>query len=223
MKVLVGISDRAIPVFQESLHELRKICGLRELLPKSWTLSESLLGCVYKGTFNGSKVRIRRIRAYSGGDPQKVKEVCARSYAPLFSNTRSWLSQTFHKVAVILKRSAHPNIVPLLGVTIEPLELISDWMPGGDLPGYIAMHPNADRLSLVSTPSTTALCDAVTPHQLSDVAEGLNYLHSCDVIHGDLKGVCDRSRFRLPPHSHPPSRAFSWTRPTVHESQILVL
>ena len=25
--------------------------------------------------------------------------------------------------------------------------------------------------------------------QLSDVAEGLNYLHYCNVIHGDLKGV----------------------------------
>ena len=32
-------------------------------------------------------------------------------------------------------------------------------------------------------------------HQLSDVAGGLNYLHFCDVIHGDLKGVsnCCRS------------------------------
>ena len=29
------------------------------------------------------------------------------------------------------------------------------------------------------------------PGQLSDVAEGLNYLHSCDVIHGALKGVRD--------------------------------
>ena len=26
-------------------------------------------------------------------------------------------------------------------------------------------------------------------YQLSDVAEGLNYLHSCNVVHGDLKGV----------------------------------
>jgi len=31
------------------------------------------------------------------------------------------------------------------------------------------------------------------PHQLPDVAEGLNYLHSCNLIHGDLKGVRDYS------------------------------
>ena len=30
------------------------------------------------------------------------------------------------------------------------------------------------------------------PHcQLSGVAEGLNHLHRCDIIHGDLKGVSD--------------------------------
>ena len=32
----------------------------------------------------------------------------------------------------------------------------------------------------------------LTPvNQLSDVAKGLCYLHSCNVVHGDLKGVCD--------------------------------
>ena len=30
--------------------------------------------------------------------------------------------------------------------------------------------------------------------QLSDVAEGLNYLHSRNVLHRGLKGVCDRSK-----------------------------
>ena len=61
--------------FQESLYELGKICGMKEVLPKSCTLSESLLGCVYEGTFDGSKVRVRRLRMYPGGDPRKVKEV----------------------------------------------------------------------------------------------------------------------------------------------------
>ena len=32
---------------------------------------------------------------------------------------------------------------------MEPLELISDWMPGGDLLGYIAEHPDAYRPSFV--------------------------------------------------------------------------
>jgi len=37
------------------------------------------------------------------------------------------------------------------------------------------------------------------PHQLSDTAEGLSYLHSSNVIHGDLKGVrgCSQPHFTL--------------------------
>jgi len=31
-------------------------------------------------------------------------------------------------------------------------------------------------------------------HKLSDIAGGLSYLHSCNVIHGDLKGVCGYSK-----------------------------
>ncbi|KAF9644933.1 kinase-like protein [Thelephora ganbajun] len=150
--VIISISNSASVPFQESLHELRNICGIKGVLPKSCVLSESLLGCVYEGTFGGSKVRIRRVRMYHGGDPHKVKE-------------------TFHQVAVTWKHLAHPNIVPLLGVTIDPFELISDRMPGRNLTEYIMNHPDADRIPL-----------------LTNVAKGLNYLHSCDVIHGDLKG-----------------------------------
>lgn len=163
MQVLVEIPDHATSVFQESLRELRKICGVQEVFPESWTLPGSLLGSVYEGTFNGSRVRIRRVKMYSGGDPQKIKEVCARCHAPLFSTGNSRLSQKFHQAVVISKRSGHPNIVPLLGVTTEPLELISAWMPGGDLPGYIAKNPDSNRLSLVGIPVTAALCDVLTP------------------------------------------------------------
>ena len=87
------------------------------------------------------------------------------------------------------KRLTHPNILPLLGVTITPFQLVSNWMSGGDLPEYIKKYPDADRLGLVGAfpwrlPRTYPCC------QLSDVAKGLCYLHSCNVIHGDLKGVC---------------------------------
>ena len=60
------------------------------------------------------------------------------------------------------KHLAHPNIVSLLGATIDPLELVSDWMPGGDLPEYIAQHQNTNRLSLVRFLSTEPH-DALTP------------------------------------------------------------
>ena len=47
------------------------------------------------------------------------------------------------------KRLHHPNLVPLLGITSTPLQLISEWMPGGDLMEHIENHPDTDRLGLV--------------------------------------------------------------------------
>ena len=53
------------------------------------------------------------------------------------------------------KHSKHKNIVPLLGITPTPLQLISDWMPSGDLTEYIRNNPDADRLDLVGVPRVT--------------------------------------------------------------------
>ena len=54
---------------------------------------------------------------------------------------------------MIWKRLEHRNIVPLLGITTSPLQVISEWMPGGDLTEYIEKYPGEDRLSLASTPA----------------------------------------------------------------------
>ena len=152
-QVLTDIPDRTSVLFRRSLQDLRKICGVNDVLPESCTVPESRLGCVYEGTLDGSKVRIRRVRVRPGGDSQKAKEVRTRRYVtPVLRH--SDVPQTFNQVAVTSKHLKHPNIVPLLGVTTEPLELISEWMPGGELPGYIAGHPDADRLSLVCFIST---------------------------------------------------------------------
>ena len=48
------------------------------------------------------------------------------------------------------KHLAHPNILPLLGVTIAPFQLISTWMPGGNLSEYIETNPGSGPLRPVS-------------------------------------------------------------------------
>jgi hypothetical protein len=131
------------------------------VLPKSCILSDSLLvvglpsasGRGYEGTFDGSKVRVLRTRSYPEGDLQKVKEVRFRRHVFPVSQAQT-KPQTFHQVVAMWKHLAHRNIVPLLGVTIDPIQLVSDWTSDEDLTGYIANHPDADRLSLVCFLST---------------------------------------------------------------------
>ena len=56
----------------------------------------------------------------------------------------------FCKEAVTWKSLEHPNILPLLGATISPSQLVSAFMPAGDLSKYIPKNPDANRLGLVS-------------------------------------------------------------------------
>ena len=44
----------------------------------------------------------------------------------------------------------HQNILPLLGATISPPQLISVFIPAGDLSKYIVKNPDTDRIGLVS-------------------------------------------------------------------------
>ena len=55
----------------------------------------------------------------------------------------------FCQEAVVWKYLEHPNILPLLGATITPPQLISAFMPAGDLSKYIEENPDADRVGLV--------------------------------------------------------------------------
>ena len=114
------------------------------------------------------------------------------------------------------KHLAHPNIVPLFGITPVPLQLISEWIPGGDLTEYVKNHPETDRLGLVGTTLLLCLTHAYFRHKLSDVTSGLYYLHSCNIVHGDLKGVSYCPESGLPgvdtrPAKHPRGRCWLCT------------
>ena len=77
----------------------------------------------------------------------------------LRSAPRPWLSlpananqtQEFRRGTVTWKHLAHPNVLPLLGITIDHCQLISNWVVGGNLPEYIQKHPDADKLQQVGT------------------------------------------------------------------------
>ena len=190
------------------------------MLPKPWTLSESLLGCVYRGTFNGSKVRIRRVKMFSGGDTRKVKEVCTWCRVPLSSNeliTFAGLPQGGRTIETLGTSQHCPSSRCHHGSSRTDFGLDARWRP----PPVHQKAPRCEQTFSCGYPSATALCEVLTLYQLSDVADGLNYLHSLGVIHGDLKGVCERPRSRLPPYSRLASQTFSWTRQTEHESRTL--
>ena len=87
----------------------------------------------------------------------------------------------------------HPNTVPFLGVTNNPIHFISAWTPGVQLSEYITAHPDTNRLELVGAPLPISRV-TLTSLQLIGIANGLDYLHSRDVIHGDLGGVRNHSK-----------------------------
>ena len=49
------------------------------------------------------------------------------------------------------KSLQHPNILPLIGVTMSETKfaMISDWMVNGNINDFVKMHPDANRLELV--------------------------------------------------------------------------
>ena len=96
--------------------------------------------------------------------PRMVRKKRSRYIYPFRSSLSPLLMrpQVLCREAVVWKRLKHPNIVPFLGVTLSPLQLVSEWMPGGELREYIRSNSDADLLGLVGV-SLTVLSRTLTP------------------------------------------------------------
>ena len=57
------------------------------------------------------------------------------------------------------KTLQHPNVLPLLGVTMTEVQLtmVSEWMVNGSINEFVRANPDVDRLGLVSLPSEVLL------------------------------------------------------------------
>ncbi|KAK6969391.1 kinase-like domain-containing protein [Favolaschia claudopus] len=119
-------------------------------------------------TFHGGFAAI--YRAAYRGRPVALKRI--RTFA---TGIEKSLRSRFCREALIWQGFSHPFIVPFHGIDRRSfpsrLCLVSPWMKNGTITNYLTLHRTADihRLTL-------------------EIAEGLNYLHSMNVVHGDLKG-----------------------------------
>ena len=98
MQVL-GVLDSSSPALRMCLLELRRICGVRGILPTSYTLSPDHLkidsspfvaggfGDLYKGTLDGSPVCVKRMRVYLRDGPEKAVKVCCHHRFPCSSSS----------------------------------------------------------------------------------------------------------------------------------------
>ncbi|KAF9646790.1 kinase-like protein [Thelephora ganbajun] len=150
----------------QCLSALCRICGRQAVLPRSvqiplcfdqtdMPLYEGGFANVWKGQYQGREVAVKVLKVYMTSDFDKIMRV-------------------FCKEAMAWKALCHPNVLPLLGVTMgnRRFAMASEWMANGNINEFVKARRNANRFEL-----------------LSDVARGLVYMHGEGIIHGDLKGA----------------------------------
>ncbi|KAJ7808493.1 kinase-like domain-containing protein, partial [Mycena leptocephala] len=114
----------------------------------------------------------------AGGDQVEVALKVLRIFQNYSESTGRRVIQKFVKEAIVWRYLKHPNILPFLGVdgTTFPaprMAMVSPWMPQGSVLNYVSEN-------------SPASCYAI--NLLDDVIQGLKYLHSANIAHGDLCG-----------------------------------
>jgi serine/threonine protein kinase len=100
-------------------------------------------------------------------------------------------SQAYLHELIMWRCLRHPNIVPFIGTSEHfPVSLVSEWMSGGTVTAFLREHPDWERSFLVSHDFDASGCFERSCPQVIDILQGLGFMHSLDVVHGDLKPVC---------------------------------
>ncbi|KAF9459862.1 kinase-like domain-containing protein, partial [Collybia nuda] len=102
------------------------------------------------------------------------QSVCLKTIRLYQHSQVEYFMKRLSKEAIIWGQLTHPNLLPFYGTYRFRSRacLVSPWLEYGDITNYLKSHPNANRMLLAK-----------------DVSEGVLYLHTIDIIHGDLKGA----------------------------------
>ena len=138
------------------------MCGAFGVLPQSFILEKAFderettpfatggFSDIYKGTIDGRPVAIKTLRVTTT-EYKKVHKV-NRSVIKISEQLIMRESKLLAKEVIRWKWIQHDNILPFLGVVLEPprFSIISERMENGNIVDFIKAHPDHNRLQLVS-------------------------------------------------------------------------
>lgn len=169
---LVDILDQAfeapnmpLDLRRRSVRILRRLCGLQIILPRSCILSDNISKEGDIAFASGGFADVWRGR-HNGN------VVCVKAFRAYTAENLAKIKQRLFSEIVIWRRLSHPNVLPVLGISpkLFPLCIVSEWMIDGNIMDFTSKHPDVNRLRL-----------------LAETASGLQYLHSMDIVHSDIK------------------------------------
>ena len=117
---------------------------------------------MYEGVLNGSRVYVKRIRVYSKDGSNDARKAGHPTHPrlPLLTSLAGPLSRGCGVEALDPpKHRPHPRYHH------GTFQLVSDWVPGWNLTGFVKEHPVVSRLGLVGIPNAPGLNDGFTPSQ----------------------------------------------------------
>jgi len=150
-------------VSRRSSQLLYKICKARGMLPVSYVIQPEHthvgefgwgggFADVSKGEYQGRSVAIKHLRVRTKDKFDNAFKV-GNQNQPMHCSCLLSTKQLCWEV-LIWKRLSHPNVLPLLGVSVsrdpQYFRIVSEWMPNGNVMEYIRSNPQTNRLRLVS-------------------------------------------------------------------------
>ncbi|KAG8768166.1 GTP-binding protein Rho1 [Ceratobasidium sp. 428] len=126
---------------------------------------------------DGTKVAVKRARYHVEDDIEGHNMRVSLLSQIGACNSELQASDRFQLIAREIhawSKCHHDNVLELIGLTQHrgKLAVVAPWIENGNLRQYLGKNPDVDRLDL---------CLQIT--------RGLAYLHSHDMVHGDLKGA----------------------------------